>query len=117
MRKRTCLLLFGAGLFAWLIIFLSAIGLRSADVDSPGTAATNQNNNLPATNSPGASTDGDVIQQAIEQLRHEAEPVAQPVVEPLSNTNDAAAAIRMETLEERLGMVEPTLQLQHQTEL
>jgi Flp pilus assembly protein TadD len=117
MRKRTCLLLSGADLIVWLIVFSSSGRMLSAEVDSAPTASTNQINNLTATNPPAVLADRDVIQQAIEQMRREAEPVAQPVVEPLSNTNDAAAAIRMETLDERLGMVERTLQLQHQTEL
>ena len=94
MRERTSFVLLQAGIAACVVI-LSASGLSlGAEVDSAAAAPTNQTSDLQATNPPGVSTNRDVIQQAIEELRREAEPVPNQPLEPSSLTNGAPAPDR-----------------------
>ena len=116
MQMRTRLAFFTAGLSAWVVIFWPGNGARSADVDSSADSPTSQTAALPASN-PLPSKDGDAIQQAIEQLRREAEQVAEPPVESSLATNNVTAPEGTDALEERLGVVERTLRLQHRSEL
>jgi tetratricopeptide (TPR) repeat protein len=91
-------------------------GAWSAEVDSTADAPTNQTAALPGT-IPLPSTNRDAIQQAIEQLRQEAERIAEPPVESSIATNNIVARERTEALEERLSVVERALRLQHRSEL
>ena len=117
MRKRTLVVFLVAGLFCCAVMLASRSRALGAEADSPQVTPTNQTIALPATNPPDSSTNRDVIQQAIEELRREAEPVVAPPLEPPTATDRVAASERAEALEERLGLVERTLRLQHQSEL
>ena len=110
-------MLFNAVFCTWVVIFALDNRAPGAEVDSGPAAPTNQNSELQATNRPVQATDRDVIQQAIEQLRRESESVLRPSAGPPSTTNSVTVADRTDALEERLGGIERTLRLQHQTEL
>lgn len=95
--------LFQAGLFA------------QTDLTVP--AATNQTDASQTSNAPESPVNPDVIQQAIERLRREAEPAPAPTFESASPASNVVAVPNPEALEGRLSLVEQTLKLQHETEL
>jgi len=95
--------LFQAGLFA------------QTDLTVP--AATSQTDASQTSNAPESAVNPDVIQQAIERLRHEAEPAPTQTFESMSTSSNLVAAPNPEAIEGRLSLVEQTLKLQHETEL
>ncbi len=117
MGQRTRLVLLNTAFCASVVFFTAQHGALCAEVDPVPAAPTNQSSELQATNPPDSTTDRDVIQQAIEQLRRETEPVLKPPIEPPSTTRSLAAPDKTDVLEERLGSIERALRLQHQSQL
>ena len=117
METRASVWLFAAGLTVRVVILSSRPMARCADTNSTVGVPANLPPRSPGTNPPDSSASPDVIHQAIEQLRQETEPAARPPAEPESDTNGVAAPDRTGALEQRLGLVEQTLQAQHQSEL
>src|SRR6185312_15544382 len=80
--------LFQAGLFA------------QTDLTVP--AATRQTDASQTSNAPESAVNPDVIQQAIERLRHEAEPAPTQTFESMSTSSNLVAAPNPEAIESRL---------------
>ena len=117
MGTRASVWLFGAGLTVCVVIFSSRPIAWCAETNSTAGIPANQPSRSPETNQPESSVSPDVIQQAIEQLRQETEPTARQPAAAELDTNGVAAPDRTGALEQRLGLVERTLQAQHQSEL